>query len=305
VNFLRRMREDVQTVFRKDPAARSTFEVILCYPGLHALWLHRVAHFLWQRRWRLSARLVSHFSRSLTGVEIHPGAAIGRRVVIDHGMGVVIGETAEIGDDVLMYQGVVLGGTSRSKTKRHPTIEAEVVIGAGATVLGPIVVGKAARVGSGSVVVHPVPPGAGVVGVPAHTTERRRRLVGALEHGKLPDPIAEAVAEVRSEVMLLQDRLRRLEQQSEEQRGGEEASTSEHLQRLLEQLKEMLAGEEIVVEKDAPPPEEREKREDGGDRDRAGDEALAEELGIMLAQSRRSRRAQGKAGRPGKRPPSA
>ena len=305
MNFLRTMREDVQTVFRKDPAARSTFEVILCYPGLHALWLHRVAHFLWQRRWRLSARLVSHFSRSLTGVEIHPGATIGRRVFIDHGMGVVIGETTEIGDDVLMYQGVVLGGTSQRKAKRHPTIEAEAVIGSGATVLGPIVVGKGARVGSGSVVVHPVPPGASVVGVPAHTTERRRRLVGALEHGKLPDPIAEAVAEVRNEVMLLQDRLRRLERRSEEQSDGVEPPAPEQRQRLPDRLKNMPGDEEIVVEKDAPPPGEREKREDDSGRDRAGDEALAEELGIMLERSRDSREAQGKAGRPGQRPPSA
>ena len=305
MNFLRRMRDDVQTVFQRDPAARSTFEVVFCYPGLHALWLHRVAHFLWQRRWPLTARLVSHFSRHLTGVEIHPGAAIGRRVFIDHGMGVVIGETAEIGDDVLMYQGVVLGGTSRSKAKRHPTIEAEAVIGAGATVLGPIVVGKGARVGSGSVVVHPVPPGASVVGVPAHTTERRRRLVGALEHGELPDPIAEAVAEVRSELVLLQDRLSRLEQQNEEQRGGEEASTSEQLQRLLKLLKENLAGERIVVQRDAPPPEEREQRQHGGDRDRAGAEALAEELAIMLERSRDSHEPQGKVGPAGERPPAA
>ncbi len=139
------MREDIQTVFDKDPAARSVLEILTCYPGLHAVWFHRVAHFLWRRRLWLCARLVSHCGRFLTGIEIHPGAKIGRRFFIDHGAGVVIGETAEIGDDVLMYQGVVLGGTSLEKKKRHPTVGNNVVIGTGAVALGPIVIGDGAR----------------------------------------------------------------------------------------------------------------------------------------------------------------
>ncbi len=147
------MREDVQTVFAKDPAARTTFEVLTCYPGLHALWLHRVTHGLWQRNHPTLSRLLSHLNRFLTGVEIHPGAQIGRRFFIDHGAGVVIGETAEIGDDVLMYKGVVLGGTSSERVKRHPTIGNGVVIGSNAVVLGNITVGDGAKVGSGSVVV--------------------------------------------------------------------------------------------------------------------------------------------------------
>lgn len=152
------IREDIQTVFDKDPAARSTLEVLLCYPGLHAIWAHRIAHALYRRRLYFLARLVSHISRALTGIEIHPGAKIGRRVFIDHGSGVVIGETAEVGDDVLIYMGVVLGGTALERTKRHPTIEDGVIIGSGAIVLGPITVGRGAKIGAGSVVVHPVPP---------------------------------------------------------------------------------------------------------------------------------------------------
>ncbi|NQT48633.1 MAG: serine O-acetyltransferase, partial [Chloroflexi bacterium] len=154
------MREDVRTVFARDPAARSLLEVLFCYPGLHALRFHRVAHFLWQHRLRFTARLLSHVSRFLTGIEIHPGARIGRRFFLDHGMGVVIGETAEIGDDVLIYQGVVLGGTSLEKRKRHPTIGNNVVIGAASILLGPITIGDGARVGANSVVVKSVPPGA-------------------------------------------------------------------------------------------------------------------------------------------------
>ena len=151
-----RMREDIQTVFARDPAARSWLEVIFCYPGLHALWFHRPAHWCWNHRLRFLGRLISHLSRFLTGIEMHPGARIGRRLFIDHGMGVVIGETAEIGDDVLMYQGVVLGGTTLEKKKRHPTIGNKVVIGAAAVLLGPIVVGEGARIGANSVVIKSV-----------------------------------------------------------------------------------------------------------------------------------------------------
>jgi len=187
--------------------------VIFCYPGLHALWLHRIAHFLWQHQLLFLGRLLSHINRLLTGIEIHPGAKIGRRFFIDHGMGVVIGETAEIGDDVLMYAGVVLGGTTLEKKKRHPTIGNNVVIGTGATVLGPITVGDGAKIGGGSVVVKPVPLGATVVGVPA-------RIAGPkepggpetnLEHGRLPDPVLKAISEVLDRQSRLEEKVRGLE----------------------------------------------------------------------------------------------
>ena len=189
-----RANEDIRTVFAKDPAARSTLDVIFCYPGLHALWLHRIARWLWISRRLFPGRLLSHISRFLTGIEIHPGAKIGRRFFIDHGMGVVIGETAEIGDDVLLYQGVVLGGTSLRKGKRHPTIGDRVVIGAGATILGAIEIGDDARIGAGSVVVKSVPDRSSVIGVPGRIVEERRRHAIDLEHGKLPDPVAEAIS---------------------------------------------------------------------------------------------------------------
>lgn len=162
-----RMKEDINSVFDRDPAARTTFEVLLNYPGLHAIWIHRLSHRLWRANWKLIARLVSTFSRWLTGIEIHPGATLGRRFFIDHGMGVVIGETAEIGDDVTLYHGVTLGGTSWNSGKRHPTLEDNVVIGAGAQVLGPITIGKGGKVGSNSVVVKNLPENATAVGIPA------------------------------------------------------------------------------------------------------------------------------------------
>jgi serine O-acetyltransferase len=162
-----RIREDIACVFERDPAARSTWEVITCYPGFHALLIHRLAHALWRMRLRWLGRFASHLSRFLTGIEIHPGAKIGRRAFIDHGMGVVIGETAELGDDCTLYHGVTLGGTTWNKGKRHPTLGRGVVIGAGAKVLGPVVVGDGARIGSNAVVVKDVPPGATAVGIPA------------------------------------------------------------------------------------------------------------------------------------------
>lgn len=192
-----RLREDIQTVFAKDPAAKSVLEVLLCYPGMHAIWYHRVAHWCWRHRMLLLGRLVSHWGRFRTGIEIHPGATIGRRFFIDHGMGVVIGETAEIGDDVLMYHQVTLGGTSLEKKKRHPTIGDHVVIGAGAKILGPFTVGAGAKIGSGSVVVKEVPPGATVVGIPGKVVEEHvPRPEVDLEHGQLPDPVAEAITNV-------------------------------------------------------------------------------------------------------------
>ncbi len=209
--MLKILREDTQTVFAKDPAARSVLEVIFCYPGLHALWIHRLAHYLWRHRLWFLARLLSHINRFLTGIEIHPGAKIGRRFFIDHGSGVVIGETAEIGDDVLMYQGVVLGGTAVEKKKRHPTIGNNVVLGTGAVVLGAITVGDGASIGSGSVVIKPVPPGATVVGVPGRIVGDGHGTLIDLEHGKLPDPVAEAIRLVLKEQDKLEERLKKLE----------------------------------------------------------------------------------------------
>ena len=201
------IREDIRTVFEKDPAARSKLEVICCYPGLHAIWMHRVSHFLWDRHFYFLARLLSHISRALTGIEIHPGAKLGKRVFIDHGSGVVIGETAEVGDDVLIYMGVVLGGTALEKTKRHPTVEDDVVLGSGAIVLGPITIGRGAKVGAGSVVIRSVPPEATVVGVPARIAEPQSSVfVGQLDHNKLPDPMLFVVSQML-------DRLGRLEEQ--------------------------------------------------------------------------------------------
>ncbi len=170
-----RAREDVRAVFAHDPAARSVPEVLTCYPGLHAIWMHRLAHGMWTSGLRLPARLLSHLNRTLTGIEIHPGATIGRRFVIDHGMGVVIGETTEIGDDVMVYQGVTLGGTSMEKMKRHPTLRDGVVVGAGAKVLGPVTVGEGARVGAGAIVVRDVPSHATVVGLAGRVLDRKRR----------------------------------------------------------------------------------------------------------------------------------
>ncbi len=209
--MFRTLREDIQTIFAKDPAARSVLEVIFCYPGLHALWLHRLAHFLWRYKLKFLARFLSHISRFSTGIEIHPGAKIGRRFFIDHGAGVVIGETAEVGDDVLMYQGAVLGGTSLKKEKRHPTVGNNVVIGTGAIALGAITIGDGARIGSGSVVIKSVPLGATVVGIPGRVVEDRHKPFPDLEHGKLPDPIAEAIRFVLMEQENLRGRLKRLE----------------------------------------------------------------------------------------------
>ena len=187
------VKEDIQTVFGKDPAARSVIEVLTCYPGLHALWAHRLAHFLWQHKLRLLARIISHVNRFFTGIEIHPGAKIGRRCFIDHGAGVVIGETTEIGDDVLLYQGVVLGGTTLEKKKRHPTLGNGVEMGSGAIALGPITIGEGARIGSSSVVIRSVPPKVTVVGIPGRVVTKREKPAMDLEHGKLPDPVAEAI----------------------------------------------------------------------------------------------------------------
>lgn len=200
MSLLHTLREDVRTVFERDPAAKNLLEVLLCYPGLHAIWAHRVAHWFYCRRLFVAARLISHLARFLTGIEIHPGARLGHRVFIDHGMGTVIGETAEVGNDVTMYQGVTLGGTGKEKGKRHPTVEDGVMISAGAKVLGNITVGRGSRIGAGAVVIRPVPPGSTVVGVPGKVVRREGEHARVparapdLEHGDLPDPLAETLA---------------------------------------------------------------------------------------------------------------
>ncbi len=217
--MFRTLREDIRTIFARDPAARSLPEVLLCYPGLHARWSHRVAHWLWRHKAFFFARLLSHIARFLTGIEIHPGARIGRRFFIDHGSGVVIGETAVIGDDVLMYQGVVLGGTSLNKGKRHPTVGNNVVFGTGAVALGPITIGDGARVGSGSVVVKDVPPGTTVVGIPGRIVRDGSKPLAALDHGRLPDPIADVIRYIVREQEKLDERLKRVESPADAPEG--------------------------------------------------------------------------------------
>jgi len=204
------IREQIDTIFRRDPAARSALEIFLCYPGFHAILLHRAAHRLYTARWFTLARLVSQFSRALTGIEIHPGAQIGRRCFIDHGMGVVIGETSEIGDDVLLYQGVTLGGTGKEHGKRHPTIGNGVVIGTGAKILGNIRIGDYVKIGAGSVVVRPVPDHSTVVGVPGRVVGEGDTEIEPLEHGKLPDPEGQAIDELSRRVAELESMVQAL-----------------------------------------------------------------------------------------------
>jgi len=204
------IREQIATVFKRDPAARSVLEILLCYPGFHAVLIHRVAHGVYKRGWFTFARVISQFSRSMTGIEIHPGATIGRRFFIDHGMGIVIGETAEIGDDVLMYQNVTLGGTGKQGGKRHPTIGNEVVIGTGAKILGNIKIGDHVKVGAGSVVVRSVPDHSTVVGVPGRVVGDANADLDTLEHGKLPDPQGQAMDELSKRVAELEAMVRML-----------------------------------------------------------------------------------------------
>ena len=214
--MFRRTREDIRAVLNRDPAARGPFEVLLFYPGLKALWFYRIAHALWNGGLKLPARMVSQFSRFITNIEIHPGASIGRSVFIDHGAGVVIGETAEVGDYVTMYQGVVLGGVSREKKKRHPTIGCEVVIGAGSIILGPIHIGDCAKVGANSVVLHDVAPKTTVVGIPAR--EAGKHVVKNheidLDHGKISDPVKKAVDALTERIMRLEEELQDLKERT-------------------------------------------------------------------------------------------
>ena len=205
-------------IFERDPAARSKLEIVLCYPGLHALVLHRIANSMWRHHLKLLGRILSHFARWITGIEIHPGVRIGKRFFIDHGMGIVVGETAEIGDDVTLYQGVTLGGTSWSKGKRHPTLEDRVVVGAGAIILGPVRIGNDSRVGSSSVVIHDVPSHSTVVGIPGKVVHRREPIIHEgeqheydLQHATLPDPFGETIDGLRRSIVELERRLEYLE----------------------------------------------------------------------------------------------
>jgi serine O-acetyltransferase len=216
-----RMREDIQSVFHRDPAARNAFEVLTCYPGLHAIWFHRLSHWLWVKDFKWLARMSSNLARWLTGIEIHPGARIGRRFFIDHGMGIVIGETAEIGNDVTLYHGVTLGGTSWNKGKRHPTLEDGVIVGAGAKILGPFTVGAGAKVGSNAVVTRAVPAGATAVGIPGRIIakpddeqEARRKAmaekIGFDAYGvseDMPDPVARAIGQLLDHMQAMEERM--------------------------------------------------------------------------------------------------
>ena len=234
-----RLRDDIASVFERDPAARTTWEVLTCYPGLHAVYVHRLANWFWRRGLRWLGRMTSHIGRWLTGIEIHPGAQIGRRVFIDHGMGVVIGETAEVGDDVTLYHEVTLGGTSWAKGKRHPTLGKGVVIGAGAKVLGPITVGEGAKIGSNAVVVKDVPANATVVGVPGRILEdvppqQAARFAAYAVVQNQDDPTAKAIQtliehsrELEQAVATLTERLRRLEEERSERER--EATRTEQL----------------------------------------------------------------------------
>lgn len=204
------MREDIAAVLESDPAAKSGLEVVLLYSGLHALWGYRVHHWLWIHGWRFSARALSQWARLITGIEIHPGAEIGHRFFVDHGMGVVIGETTIIGDDVTLYQGVTLGGTGKETGKRHPTLRNNVVIGAGARVLGNIVIGENSRIGAGSVVLRDVPDNSTVVGVPGHIVFRQGKRVVITDPKQINDPLSEALAAVANEVKELKKEVREL-----------------------------------------------------------------------------------------------
>ncbi len=223
--FFARLKEDIDTIMTRDPAARSRLEVVLCYPGVHAMLAYRVSHWFWGRNLKLLARCVSHLAKVFTGVEIHPGATVGRRVFIDHATGVVIGETAEVGDDVTLYQGVTLGGTSLERGKRHPTLHDGVIVGSGAQILGPHIIGAGARVGANAVVLQDVPPGVTVVGIPARAVLSKQRnqaeefCAYGMPREELPDPVARAMDQLRDQVCVLAKRVEELEGQAAEAEG--------------------------------------------------------------------------------------
>lgn len=235
------LKEDIRVVFERDPAARNMWEVLFTYPGFHALLSYRIAHFLWEGGLKGLARFVSHLARFLTGIEIHPGAKIGRRFFIDHGMGVVIGETTEIAADVTIYQGVTLGGTSLRKEKRHPTVEDFVIIGAGATVLGPVTIGRNSKIGSGSVVVNQVPPNSTVVGIPGRVVQGEGVRVDPqahmieLDHHLLPDPMARVISSLADYVQKLENRVNEL---SQRQGGLEERQAEDN--EILRKVRDLL-----------------------------------------------------------------
>lgn len=211
-------KEDINVVMQRDPAAHSRMEIVLCYPGLHAIWLHRLAHKFYLKGWVLVPRLINTFSRFLTGIDIHPGAKLGKGLFIDHGMGVVIGETAELGINVTLYQGVTLGGTGKEKGKRHPTIGDNVVVASGAKVLGSFVVGSNSKIGSGSVVLHAVPPNSVVVGIPGRVVTQNGVKVTPeggidLNHDILPDPVADYETQLAGYIKILDRRLSELEKE--------------------------------------------------------------------------------------------
>jgi serine O-acetyltransferase len=213
--MLKQVRNDIRVIKNRDPAAKNSLEIILCYSGLHAIWNHRIAHFFYTHHWFVIARVISTISRFLTGIEIHPGAQIGEGLFIDHGMGTVIGETTIIGKDVSLYQGVTLGGTGKEKGKRHPTIGNYAVIACGAKVLGSFTVGEGAKIGAGSVVLHEVPPYSTVVGIPGRIVVQKGKRLQAhhteqdidLNHNRLPDPIEDQITALKQQVALLQNRL--------------------------------------------------------------------------------------------------
>ncbi len=224
--MFRRIREDIQAVFDNDPAARNWFEVVFTYSGLHAIWAHRIAHWFYKKRMYTIARIISQISRFFTGIEIHPGAKIGRRLFIDHGMGVVIGETCEIGDDVIIFQGVTLGGTGKEKGKRHPTIGNNVVIASGAKVLGSFKVGDHSRIGSNAVVLQEVPPNSTVVGIPGRVVRLNGERVDPLDHGNLRDPLADTIKDLQRQVAELKQEIRRLQEMKGNDDGGK--MTNDH-----------------------------------------------------------------------------
>lgn len=214
--MFKRFKEDIDSYIQRDPAAKSRMEVILCYPGLHAIFFHRIAHACWKKQWRLLGRFLSHVAKILSGIEIHPGATIGRRVFIDHGTGVVIGETAEVGNDVTLYQGVTLGGTSLNEGKRHPTLEEGVIVGSGAQVLGPHVIGAGARIGANAVVLEDVPPGVTMVGIPAKMVMGRSKAQDKefCAYGTpdgMADPVVRTIEALRAEINSLKGRIEELE----------------------------------------------------------------------------------------------
>jgi serine O-acetyltransferase len=229
-HLLSLIREDVANVLEHDPAAKSRLEVYLCYSGLHAVWFYRVNHWLWNHNFFLLSRWLSQVARLFTGIEIHPGAQIGRRLFIDHGLGVVIGETSIVGDGVTLYQGVTLGGTGKEVGKRHPTLLDDVVVGSGAKILGNITVGRNCRIGAGSVVLRNVPDESTVVGVPGHIIFREGRRVVITDPKQINDPLSEALAAVATEVNKLSERVRQLEG------AGESEPVSESMQRIMEDV---------------------------------------------------------------------